>query len=176
MKYRYNPLLNEAIEITKDLGDVTFIGAVAVFMHTNEGRESRDLDFGIAYQITDEQLFEKGYIKYGKRKNGYSTPRPPFIVDIYRNGNINGISIDTITSTAEEFKIDTKRRHAVVKAAKLEVLITMKYRANRVQDHEDLATIARNRFQKINWEYLRNITEEIEFNQIKSAMQAFLKI
>lgn len=59
MKYRPNPLLNEAIEITNDLADVTFIGAVAVFMHTIEGRESRDLDFIIAYKITDEELLKK---------------------------------------------------------------------------------------------------------------------
>jgi hypothetical protein len=132
MKYRPNPLLNEAIEITNDLGDVTFIGAVAVFMHTNEGRESRDLDFIIAYEITDEKLLKKGYIKYDNNKNGYPTPRGIFIVDIYRNDAINEIPIETITRTAEKFEIPSKRgRTKAVRVVKLEVLITMKYRANR---------------------------------------------
>jgi hypothetical protein len=43
---------------------VTFIGATAVFLHTNVTRASQDLDFII--DITDRQLLEKGYIKYVK--------------------------------------------------------------------------------------------------------------
>jgi hypothetical protein len=45
------------------------------FLHTNRDRGSQDLDFIINYDITDEELRRKGYIKYRDRKNGYSTPR-----------------------------------------------------------------------------------------------------
>ena len=48
-----HPLLREAILITKELGDVVFIGAVAILLHIGKGRarESRDLDFAIAHPI-----------------------------------------------------------------------------------------------------------------------------
>lgn len=109
-KYRHNPLLNEAIDVIDDLGDgVTFIGATAVFVHTNVVRASQDLDFII--DITDEQLLEKGYIKYRDRKNGYSTPRNNLIVDIYKDldEDISGIPTKTIVDSAEEFEIKAKR-------------------------------------------------------------------
>jgi len=51
-----NPYIEEAVLITKDLGDVTFVGAVAVFLHTKKSRESKDLDFVVAEQITREHL------------------------------------------------------------------------------------------------------------------------
>lgn len=56
-----NPLIPEAVAITKDLGDVTFIGAVAVLLHLGRGRESQDLDFAILTPLTREGLEEKGY-------------------------------------------------------------------------------------------------------------------
>lgn len=56
-----HPLIREALDITQDLGPVTFVGAVAVFLHTKNTRESRDLDFAIAKQITREELLDKKY-------------------------------------------------------------------------------------------------------------------
>ncbi len=56
-----NPYIEEAVLITKDLGDVTFVGAVAVFLHTKKSRESKDLDFVVADQITREQFLHLKY-------------------------------------------------------------------------------------------------------------------
>ncbi|NHI04339.1 hypothetical protein DYY67_1197 [Candidatus Nitrosotalea sp. TS] len=56
-----HPLIREALEITQDLGPVTFVGAVAVFLHTKNTRESQDLDFAIMKPITREKLLDKNY-------------------------------------------------------------------------------------------------------------------
>jgi len=70
-----NPLIQEAIDITNDLGDVTFIGAVAVLLHTKQGRESRDLDFVIGAPISKEELEQKRY--FTRIENGKEVTRSP---------------------------------------------------------------------------------------------------
>ena len=42
------PLIREAAYITQDFGTATFVGAIAVMLHTNEQRQSQDLDFVVA--------------------------------------------------------------------------------------------------------------------------------
>lgn len=56
-----NPYIEEAVLITQDLGEVTFVGAVAVFLHTQKSRESQDLDFVVAEQITREEFLNLNY-------------------------------------------------------------------------------------------------------------------
>jgi predicted nucleotidyltransferase len=145
------------------------------FLHTNRDRGSQDLDFIINYDITDEELRRKGYIKYRDRKNGYSTPRRTIFVDIYKNMNeaISGIPIRTIINTAEKFEINAKRgRINEVKAAKLEVLIVMKYNARRSQDTEDLETLALRSRREIDWDHLKNIiNDEYHYGRIRVMMQ-----
>jgi hypothetical protein len=178
MIYRNNRnkfLFDEAAAITVDLDDVTFIGAIAVFMHTKQGRESRDLDFSIAYDITDEQLREKGYIKHGNGRNGYTSPRN-IIVDIYRNDPINRIPIKTITDTATEFP-SKRRRPKMVKAVNLEVLIIMKFRSRGSKHAHDLHLLALTKYGEIRWKDLENIiSDESEFKQIKATIEALHKI
>lgn len=173
-KYRHSPLLNEAIEVTNDLGSVTFIGAAAVFLHTNKDRGSQDLDFIIDYDATDEQLQEKRYIKYNDRRNGYTTKRKTIFVDIYKNTNadISGIPTKTIINTAERFEINAKRgRINELKAANLEVLIVMKYNARRNQDIEDLETLASYSRRKIDWNQIKSITnDDYHYSRIRALM------
>lgn len=78
-----NPLIPEAAAITKDLGDITFIGAVAVLLHVGRGRESQDLDFVILTPLTKEELEEKGY--FTRIENGEEVTRTPrgYKIDIY---------------------------------------------------------------------------------------------
>jgi hypothetical protein len=128
------------------------------------------LDFSIAYDITDEQLHTKGYIKYGSGKNGYTSPRN-IIVDIYKNEPINGISIQTITSTATEFP-SKRRRPKTVKVAKLEVLIVMKYRSRGEKHRYDLHLLAVSKYAEIDWKVLENIVaDQDEYDQIKVTIQ-----
>jgi hypothetical protein len=50
-----NPLV-PAAAITRDLGDVTFIGAVAVLLHVGKGREFQDIDFTVLTPIFKEEF------------------------------------------------------------------------------------------------------------------------
>ena len=75
------------------------MGAVAVFLHTKNTRESHDLDFAIAKPITREELLDKGYkffTIHGVEQT--YTPRE-FKIDIYAERPLNGIPIKTIIET-----------------------------------------------------------------------------
>jgi hypothetical protein len=170
-------LLREAILITKELGNVVFVGAVGILLHIGKGkgRESRDLDFAIAHHISDESLFEKGYIKYPRRgKTEYYSPRG-FKLDIYPT-DLNHVPVNIIIDTAKTFVLD---RYKTVKAASLEMLIILKYDANREQDNEDLHRIAIYKLQEINWEGLQSLVNnysEYEFDNIKRDLNALRNI
>lgn len=70
------PIIREALNITNDLGPVTFVGAVAVILQTNELRQSQDIDFVIADEISNEELLNKQYrIVQENRKEKKYTPR-----------------------------------------------------------------------------------------------------
>lgn len=53
------PLVREAALISQDFRTATFVGTVAVVLHTNEQRQSKDLDFVVAEQITDDEFLGK---------------------------------------------------------------------------------------------------------------------
>jgi predicted nucleotidyltransferase len=172
-----HPLLREAILITKQLGDVVFIGAVAILLHIGKGRarESRDLDFAIAHHISEESLFEKGYRKYPRSgKTEYYSPRE-FKLDIYTT-DISHVPVSTVIDTANEFILDRYKR---VRAASLEMLIILKYDANREQDNDDLHRLAVTKLQDINWEVLQSLANtysEYEFDDIKRNMNELRNI
>jgi predicted nucleotidyltransferase len=166
-------LLREAITITKDLGNVIFIGAVAILSYTKFSRESQDIDFIITYPISDEELFEKGYRKFWRSgKEEMLTPNQ-MKIDIYYNRDINNIPIQTLIDTARNVQLD---KNNTIKAASLESLIVMKYRARRGQDKDDLGTIAQRKFNVIDWKALRLIAPtEVEFSEIYTAMKYYSK-
>ena len=148
-----------------------FIGAVAILLHIGKGRarESRDLDFAIAHPISEESLFEKGYRKYPRSgKTEYYSPRE-FKLDIYTT-DISQVPISAIVDTANKFTLD---RYKTVKAASLEMLIILKYDANRDQDNDDLHRIAVAKLRDINWEVLQSLVNsysEYKFDDIKRDM------
>jgi predicted nucleotidyltransferase len=172
-----HPLLREAILITKELGDVVFVGAIAILLHIGKGRarESRDLDFAIAYHISDESLFEKGYRKYPRSgKTEYYSPRG-FKLDIFAT-DLNHVHVNIIINTANEFVLD---RYKTVKAASLEMLIVLKYDANREQDNDDLHKLAIYKLRDINWEVLQSLVHnysQYEFDDIKRYMNELRNI
>ncbi len=51
------PLIRDAVCISRDFG-TTFVGAVAVTLHTGEQRQSGNLDFVFAEQITSDELLD----------------------------------------------------------------------------------------------------------------------
>ena len=167
-------LIREALNITKELGSVTFVGAVAVFLNTKSSRESLDLDFAIANPITDEELIDKGYkILEENRKIKKYTPRG-YKVDIYDSRDLNEIPINTIIENSTEFTVNKKGD--IVKAMNLETLIVSKFRANRDQDNYDLKVIAQVRSNEINKERLRNLVKnEHELSEIETTMRYYAK-
>lgn len=98
-----NPYIEEAVLITKDLGDATFVGAVAVFLHTGKSRESKDLDLVVAEQIPREQLLDLNYrfiMENGKEKT--YTPRN-YKIDVFDSRDLNDISLSRIIETKSTY-------------------------------------------------------------------------
>jgi len=162
-----HPLIREALKITEELGPVTFVGAVAVLLHTKNTRESQDLDFAIVKQISQDELLNKGYkIVTENRKEKTYTPRG-FKIDIYSERPLNRIPIETIIETSQNFTVDNKDN--IVNAMGLEALILAKFRANRPeQDHPDLKRLAIERKGNIKWDLLESLSgDKYEMASIK---------
>ena len=148
-----NELVREAIQISKELTGAVFVGAIAVYLHINTGRESRDLDSALASKITDEELQNKGYQIFSE--NGKDVRRSPrnYKVDIFVH-DVSGIPIKTIIRRA----VDKKG----IKVASLEALVVAKHRSDRLsrpQDHQDLRDIAATKYTVIDLESTRNIRQ-----------------
>lgn len=170
-----HPLIREALKITEELGPVTFVGAVAVFLHTKNTRESQDLDFVIAKPISREELLDKKYrfvVDNGKEKT--YTPRN-YKVDIYADRPLNKIPIKTIIETSKDFVVDKKGNK--VNAMGLEALVLAKFRANRpAQDYPDLRALAVQKLRDIDWEMLEMLTDKkTEFDDLKSTLEYISK-
>jgi len=103
-----NPYIEEAVLITQDLGDATFVGAVAVFLHTKKSRESQDLDFVVAEQITREEFISLKYrfINENGKEVTY-TPRN-YKIDVYDSRELNDIPLETIIATRATITVDKK--------------------------------------------------------------------
>ncbi len=166
-----NPYIEEAVLITRDLGDVTFVGAVAIFLHTKKSRESQDLDFVMVEQVNREKLLN---LKYRFNENGKEkiyTSRN-YKIDIYDSRELNDIPLRKIIDTRAIILVDKKG--TTVNAICLEGLIVTKHRANRDQDHEDLSLISMYCYRNIDWKILKTFTEnDLEFRQIVIDMKFY---
>lgn len=167
-----NPYIEEAVLITKDLGDSTFVGALAVFLHTGKSRESKDLDLVMAEQITREQFLNLNYRFINENgKERIYTPRS-YKIDVYDSRDLNEIPLNRIIETRATIAVDKK--NTTVNTICLEGLIVAKYRAKRDQDQADLNLIAMYCFKKIDWKLLQTFTkDDIEFRQIAEAMKFY---
>jgi predicted nucleotidyltransferase len=165
-------LVREALQITRELGDVVFVGAVAVYLYTKRTRTTRDLDFAVASKITNDKLTKKGYpIFQEKGKDVRRSPRG-YKVDIY-DRDVSKIPVETIFQTAKEIKVD--KRGTTIKVASLEALIVAKHTASspsRPQDDEDLYGIAQTNFNRINEESLKQLVDQHKFHVIMTTMKA----
>lgn len=157
--------MREAALITKDLGQVVFIGSIARYFHTKDYRESQDLDFAVITPLSEEELFEKGYRKYEEnRKEVWRTPRE-IKIDMFTR-DVGRIPIKTLIETAKEFDADKKGNKLSVMS--LECLIITKHRAQRDQDIDDLKMIAERKLSEIDWNQLKKIVDdETEYQTIK---------
>lgn len=167
-------LIQEAIEITKDLGEVVFVGAVGILLHTKLGRQSYDLDIAVASKIPEEVLQEKKYFVYREKRNSRYTPRG-YKIDIMDRGDVSGILVDIVFETARVIPISGVN----VRAASLEVLLVSKFRAADKRggsDEEDIRTLARAKYKEIKWERVKELTrDEVEYQRIKMTMDTLHK-
>lgn len=166
------PIIREALNITNDLGPVTFVGAVAVILQTKELRQSQDIDFVIADEISNEELLNKQYkIVQENGKEKKYTPRG-YKIDMYSSRDLNDIPLQTIIDNAQAISIDKKG--STVSAMSLETLIVSKFRANREQDNEDLNRIAKTRYKDIQKDKLKELTKsDTELKEILTALKFY---
>lgn len=164
-----NPLVREAVEIKKDIGDVVLIGAASVMLHTKTGRSSKDLDFALTAELSDESLLNKGYLKFADKRDSWQTPRH-FKVDFFRK-DVGDISIKSILDMSTIIQVDAKNTLRVIS---LECLIVTKSRANRPADREDLHLLAKKRFNEIDWDIIKSISKSgMEFETMRKNMKFY---
>lgn len=166
-------MVREALEITNELGDVILIGAIARYLHTNNLRESQDLDFVMVKQFTDDELIDIGYKKDSRSgKEIWYTPRG-IKIDKYTK-DVSKIPLESVVENSKYIQVSKKGEK--LRTLGLESLIISKHRAKREQDIDDLKIIAETKYREIQWEVLRKISgNEHESNQIKSDMNYLAK-
>lgn len=168
------PLVRESLLITKDLGNVIFIGAVARYFHTSLLRESQDIDFALEKPLSKKELNDKGYNQFPRNgKLEWFTPRG-MKIDMYTK-DVSGVPIDMIIKTSKNFTVG--RTGDMVRVMGLEPLIVAKHRAQRDADIEDLQALAKSRFKEIRWDVLEAVTKDRhEFDTVKTTMTYLSKL
>ena len=163
-----NSLVSEALCIALDFDTVTFVGAIAVMLHTGEQRQSQDLDFVVAEKISNDKFLEKGY-KTDPQKDEIFTPNG-YKIDVYYERDLNEIPLKYIIETAVTIKVNKKEN--TVNVISLEGLIVSKFRAKRDQDIDDLKRLAIRCSSRINWNEIKNLTKnDVEYSYIKKLIQ-----
>lgn len=164
------PLIREAMDISRDFRTTTFVEAVAVMLHTGEQRQSLDLDFVVAEQITNDEFLARGY-KINQPRDNKFTPRG-YKIDVYHKRDLNDIPLEHILKTAEAIPAD--RKGTTVNAISLEGLIVAKFRAGRDQDIEDLQRLAVRCGPKIRWGEIRYLAKsDTEYSRIEQAIRHY---
>jgi hypothetical protein len=134
-------LEQEAVRITHELGDVVFIGALAV-NHYTKFRTTKDIDLAMAGPLDEAKLDGLGYTKKEGPSSSWYTPRG-VQVDIYTR-DVGKIPVNWIPKTAVSVKVGRDR----IKVFSLEGLIVSKHRAGRSQDVADLRQLMAGRSQE----------------------------
>jgi len=168
------PLVRESLLITKELGDVIFIGAVARYFHTNLLRESQDIDFALEKPLSNKELNDKGYNQFSRNgKLEWFTPRG-IKIDMYTR-DVSRIPIGMIIKTSKNFIVG--KAGDLVRVMGLEPLIVAKHRAQRDADVEDLQALAKSRFKEIRWDVLEKVTQDRhEFDSVRTTMTYLSKL
>ena len=88
-----------AAQISRDLGEVVFVGAFAVRCYIGSYRSTQDIDLAVAWPITDSRLRELGYLVTEERGKHVTRTKEGIKVDIFTE-DVSGISISDIFETA----------------------------------------------------------------------------
>ncbi|QQG48419.1 MAG: nucleotidyltransferase [archaeon] len=158
-------LRQEASRITRELGKVVFVGALAI-NHYARFRGTRDIDL-VAVNLPDEgKLSGLGYRRIEGSRNSWYTPRG-VKADFYTK-DLGGIPAGWIVKTSVSVKVGRK----VIQVISLEGLIVSKLRAGRPQDIADLRQLVASRGRTIRWDVIAQIGDGLEVTELKRLAEA----
>ena len=159
---------DECAHVNAEIPSAVFVGAAATLAYLGWAfRTTTDLDVvvEVVSDVDDDRLLQ---LKYWKDpiSNEWYTPRG-IKIDIYK-GKLNGFSVGDIASQSV---IVHARKNALIKVAKLEMLILMKHRAGLVSDVQALVNA---KYSSIDWNYIEGLSKDpAEFQEIRNVARAF---
>lgn len=157
-----------AVEITRDLGEVVFVGAYAVIAHTGIYRQTKDIDLALATAISDGELERLGYRIFQESGKRVTRTRDGIKVDIYLR-DVSGITVPQIFATAITRKIGVNK----IRVMYLEALLIAKLRASRPQDISDLQRMCELKGKLVRWEVVESMATPVEVSNLKTTVRAF---
>ena len=161
-------LNREAARVSRDLGDVVFVGAFAVLAHVGAYRQTHDLDLAIATPKSESDLELLGYsTRQEGRKRVTRTPSGTKL-DIYTK-DVSGIPVAKVFETATEFSVG--KGHVLVMG--LEGLVLSKLRAGRPQDLQDVRELIQKKGKTVAWGNLEAVgCTRMEAETIRTSIRA----
>ena len=153
-------LEHEAVRITEELGDVVFVGALAV-NHYTRSRGTMDVDLVVAGPLDEKLLKALGYRKREASRSSWYTPRG-IQADFYTK-DVGRIDVNWIVETSVPVKLGKKGIRVIC----LEGLVLAKHRAGRSQDVADLQQLIADRGKDIRWGTLGEVATELEVKELK---------
>jgi predicted nucleotidyltransferase len=155
-----------AVDITKDLKEVVFLGAYAAIAY-GAARRTRDIDLALVAPPTDAEFEKLGYGIYNEGGKKVIRTRPGIKMDVYTK-DVSGIPVPKIFATA----ITVRVAGSPVKIMCLEALLIAKMRAGRPQDNDDIRQLCRVRGKTIRWDLVHSMSKGLEATQLRQYVQA----
>lgn len=157
-----------AVKIARDLGEVVFVGAIAVITHIGTYRQTRDIDLALASPISDEALEELGYriLQEGGKK--VIRTQDGIKVDFFTR-DVSHIPVPKIFETA----ITRKLGAGEIRVMCLEALLIAKMRASRDQDISDLQQLCMIKGKSIRWKVVESMATSVEVSNLKNTARVF---
>ena len=160
-------LEQEAVKIADDLGEVVFVGALAVNHYSNY-RTTKDIDLAIASPLDEQKLVRLGYTRWSESK-GTSWLSPRGIkVDFYTR-DVGRIPVPWILDHAVQVNLGKNKE---IRVMCLEGLILAKHRAGRTTDIADLRQLMTRQGRKIDWTLMAEIAESLEVAELQKISKA----
>lgn len=135
-----------AVQITKDLKEVVFVGAYSAISH-GISRGTHDIDLALASAVTDEEFEGLGYGVFNEGGKKVIRTEDGIKMDVYTK-DVSGIPVQRIFATA----IKIRAAGSPVRIMCLEALLLAKMRAGRPQDTDDIKQLCKLRGKTIRWE------------------------
>ncbi len=155
-----------AVQITKDLKQVVFVGAYAAIQR-GVTRSTRDIDIALATPKTDEEFEKLGYRIYQERGKKIVRTRNGIKIDVYTK-NVSGIPVRDIFASA----LTVRKAGTAIRIICLEALLLAKMRAGRPQDNEDLRRLCMLRGKTIRWDLVESMARSLEVVRLRQYVTA----